>query len=187
MVEPIFTKAGVRIFSPFDYDCLVSNIDKPYLKTIFNVCFWSGMRYIEIQRLHDNFDWWMKERRSIHLPEEAQKKAKRKQLERYISPLPPQLETELSYFFDNKKPPCLKVWDDNLHRWANKADMDIKGISAKTTRASIESWMVTAGVPLNVICLRQGHDHITSMNHYQGLPFTEAEKIEIKRRLAGWS
>jgi len=65
--------------------------------------------------------------------------------------------------------------------------MDIKGISAKTTRASIESWMVTAGMPLNVICLRQGHDHITSMNHYQGLPFTEAEKIEIKRRLAGWS
>ena len=39
---------------------------------------------------------------------------------------------------------------------------------------------------MNFICLRQGHDSFTSMNHYQALPFTEAEKAEIKRRLAGW-
>jgi len=46
--------------------------------------------------------------------------------------------------------------------------------------------MVAAGIPLNIVCLRQGHDKLTSMNHYQGLPFTEAEKVEIQRRLAGW-
>jgi 5-methylcytosine-specific restriction endonuclease McrA len=27
---------------------------------------------------------------------------------------------------------------------------------------------------------------ILSMNHYQGLPFSDVEKDEIKRRLAGW-
>lgn len=185
-MESIFTKAGIRIFSPFDYDRYVAIIDKPYLKTIYNVCFWSGMRYVEVGRLYEHYEWWLKERKSIHLPAEAQKKVKRTQVERYISPIPPQLESELSYFFQNQKPPCLKVWDDNLHRWAEKAGMEIKGISSKTTRASIESWMVTANIPMNIICLRQGHDHITSMNHYQGLPFTEAEKTEIRRRLAGW-
>jgi len=34
--------------------------------------------------------------------------------------------------------------------------------------------------------LRQGHDLFTSMNHYQPIPFIEAEKSEIKRRLSDW-
>lgn len=185
-MESIYTKAGIRILSPYDYDQIVAQIDKPYLRTIFNVAMWSGMRYVEIQRLHNHEEWWMKERKSIHLPAEAQKKVKRSQVERYITPLPPQLETELPYFLDNKKPPCLKVWNENLARFAKKAEFPTKGISAKTTRASLESWMVTANIRQDVICLRQGHDNLTSMNHYQGLPFTEAEKQEIKRRLAGW-
>jgi len=35
--------------------------------------------------------------------------------------------------------------------------------------------MISAGVPLHLVCLRQGHDSLTSMQHYQGLPFTEDE------------
>jgi hypothetical protein len=182
-MEAIFTKAGVRILTPYDYDCFVANIDKPYLGTVFNVLFWSGMRYIEMKRFHSHPQWWMKERKAIHLPAEAQKKWKRTRIERYITPIPPQLEVELPYFFRNKAPPVRKVWNENMKRWAFKAGLDVTGISAKTTRASVESWMVAAGFPMNVICLRQGHDHITSMNHYQGLPFTEAEKIELKKRL----
>jgi hypothetical protein len=37
-----------------------------------------------------------------------------------------------------------------------------------------------------VVCLRQGHDSLTSMNHYQGLPFMDGERAEISKRLAGW-
>lgn len=144
------------------------------------------MRYIEIQRLYENPEWVMKERKAIHLPEEAQKKKKRKQKERYIYPIPPQLESILRYFFEGKKPPEKTTWNKNLQRWPIKADLNPYGLSAKTTRKSIESWMVAAGVPILEICLRQGHDSITSMRHYQGLAFTDSEKAEIKKRLAGW-
>lgn len=185
MAEPILVK-GVRVLGPHEIDLLRNSIPQNYLKTIFDVCFWTGMRYVEVQRLHDNPEWWKGVRKTIHLPQEAQKKAKRKQLERYIHPIPAQLENVLDYFFENRKPPSRSTWNENLLRWADKSGLDPIGLSSKTTRKSIESWMVTAKVPLNVICLRQGHDTLTSMNHYQGLPFTEAEKIEIDNRLKGW-
>lgn len=190
MVEPLFltTDKGrkIRILTPFDYDIFVANIDKDYLATLFNVCFWTGMRYVEVRRLYQHPEWVLKERKTIHLPREAQRKAKRTTPERII-PIPPQISGELSYFFKNKKPPSRKVWDDDLHRWAKKSDFDTLGITSKMTRASIESWMYAAGMLPNDICLRQGHDNLTSLRHYQVLAFTEAEKYEIKKRLAGWA
>jgi hypothetical protein len=187
--EPIFltTEKGfkIRILTPYDYDTYVVHIDKDYLRTVFNIAFWSGMRYVEVQRLHRHPEWWLRERRTIYLPREAQKKVKRVAPERYI-PVPPQIQNELPYFFKNRKPPSLKVWNDNLKRWARKAGFDTLGITAKMTRASIESWMYAAGMLPSVICQRQGHDKLTSLNHYMAIPFTEAEKAEIKKRLAGW-
>ncbi len=175
----------IRILTPYDYDLFVSKVDKDYLRTIFNIAFWTGMRYIEVQRLYNNSSWVLKERKTIYLPREAQKKVKRTTPERYI-PIPPQINGELAYFFKNQKPPHIKVWNDNLKRWAVNAEMDIKGISPKMTRASIESWMYQAEIETGKICQRQGHDRLTSLNHYMAIPFTEAEKIEIKKRLSGW-
>ncbi|MBI9010418.1 MAG: site-specific integrase [Tenericutes bacterium] len=182
-MEPIFVK-GVRVLGPFDYDRIVANIEKDYLQDIFEVCFWSGMRYVEVQRLYDHPEWIMKERRTVHLPAEAQRKAKRTQLERYIYPIPPQLESVLRYFFKGKNPPSQQSWNNNLKRWCEKSGISSRGVSSKSTRKSIESWMISAGIPLNEVCLRQGHDSLTSMRHYQGLPFTPVEKEEIKRRLS---
>ncbi len=185
MLEKIFTKAGVRILSPQDIDQLISHIDKPYHQTIFRVLLFSGMRYVELERLYANPEWYQIKRRHIHLPEEAQRKVKRVAPERYI-PVAPAIQGEINYFFRNKRPPHHKVWNENLKRWARKSGIGAEGISAKTTRATIESWMVSAGMPMNDICLRQGHDHLTSLNHYQALPFTVSEKIEIKNRLVGF-
>lgn len=185
MLEKIFTKAGVRILSPQDIDQYVSAIDKPYHQTQFRVLLYAGMRYIELQRLYEHPEWYLTQRRTIHLPAEAQLKVKRVAPERYI-PVAPQIIGELNYFFSNKKPPSHKVWNENLKRWAELSGIGTEGISAKTTRATIESWMVTAKIPMNDICLRQGHDHLTSLNHYQAIPFTESEKIEIKNRLVGF-
>lgn len=183
--EPILVQK-VRVLGPEEVDTLARNIPNDELRTIFEVCLWSGMRYVEVQRLHAHPNWWQEVRRSIHLPEEAQRKKKRTQRDRHIHPLPRLMDNELRRFFKGRKPPSIQVWDENLQRWATKAGMNPVGISAKATRKTIESWMITAGVPLNIVCLRQGHDSMTSMQHYQGLPFTDAEKIEIKKRLAGW-
>lgn len=184
-LEIIETKAEVRILAPQDSDQLEENIPQDYLKTLYRVALYTGMRYVELQRLYEHPEWYQKNRRNIHLPKEAQKKVKRIAPMRNIHPIPPAIEGELAYFFKNKRPPTHKVWNENLKRWAIKAGLGAKGISAKTTRATIESWMVSAGIPIDTICLRQGHDRLTSMNHYQALAFTDSEKIEIKNRLVG--
>lgn len=191
MTEPLVltTDKGdkIRILTPFEYDTFVANIDKDYLRTLFNLCFWTGMRYIEVQRLYEHQDWILQMRRAIHLPRDAQLKAKRVAPERNV-PIPAQLQGELAYFFKNQKPPVLKVWGENLKRWAKKAGIEPIGITPKMTRATLESWMYAAGISPNDICLRQGHDKLTSLNHYQTLSalFLESERTEIKKRLAGW-
>ena len=203
-LERFFVK-GIRILSPFDYDKLYEVIPKKHHQTILDVCLWTGMRYVEVQRLHEHPEWIMKNRNCIHLPEEAQRKALRRQMQRYIYPIPPQLTSILPYFFDNPSPPTIEGWNQNLKRWAVKAGIvevdqfhkygnsklktitGMKGISAKTTRKTIESWMFAIRVPENEICLRQGHDRATSLKHYQGLPFTPYEKLEIRTRLSSWN
>lgn len=182
--KPVLVK-GTRILGPYESDTLREGIPKSYLQTIYDVCLWTGMRYIEVQRFWEHQEWWQPGRRAIFLPEMAQRKAKRKQKERYIHPVPHQLENVIRYFHDNPKPPSQNAWNENLKRWAENSRLDPIGITSKSTRKTIESWMISAEMPLHVVCLRQGHDSLTSMRHYQGLPFTEIEKAEISRRLAG--
>lgn len=191
MPEAIFltTDDGhkIRILSPFDYDNMVGIINKDYLRTIFNIAMWTGMRWVEIGRLHSHPEWVLKGRKAIHLPKEAQLKVLRVAPERYIS-IAAQIEGELAYFFKNQKPPTLQTWDENLKRWADKAGLGIEGITHKMTRVSLEIWMYTAGLSESDICNRQGHDRYTSFNHYSALTslWTEPERNEILKRLAGW-
>ena len=43
-----------------------------------------------------------------------------------------------------------------------------------------------AGVVESTVCLRQGHDSLTSMRHYQGLAFSDDEVRDIKKQLTAW-
>lgn len=185
-MDSIYVKK-IQLFTPTTFDSMLDVIDKPLQRRRFLTMFWSGMRYAEFQRFHAHPEWYIKSRNAIHLPQHATKKAKRTQIERYVHPLPEMMREIIEPMFKDEKPPSLQTWNENLKRWAEHAGIDPTGISAKSTRKSIESWMIIAGVPLNVVYLRQGHDELTSLQHYQGLPFTPSEKDEIKRRLAGWS
>ncbi len=174
----------VRVLTPNEYDSILHVIDRPINRKRFLLMFWTGMRYAELQRFHNNPKWYLKSRNVIHIPQEGQKKKKRTQVERVIHPLPELMREIIDGFHKDPKPPTLQTWNDNLKRWSVKAGLSDNGISAKTTRKTIESWMVVAGVPLNQVYLRQGHNELTSLIHYQGLHFTPSEKEEIKRRLS---
>jgi integrase len=191
--EPLFlttdTGQKIRILTPHEHDAILRVIQMDHSRTLFNIAFFTGMRYIEIERLHEHPEWVFKDRKIIHLDREAQRKVRRSTPERNV-PIAPQIQGELPYFFRNKKPPSIQVWNRNLKRWAKNAGIseDGEGIVPKMCRASIETWMYLAGIPAEQICLRQGHDKLTSLNHYQAFTgaFTIAEKEEIKTRLAGW-
>ena len=155
-------------------------------KTLLEILLITGLRYIEVQRLWNNRLWYIEKENIIHLPEEGQKKAKRRQLERAIHPLPSMFSYLMREFFASRKPPTESVWNRDLRKWAEIAGINPYGISAKTTRKTIESWMIKAGVLESTVCLRQGHATLVSMQHYQGLAFSDADTRDIIKQLSEW-
>jgi integrase len=176
----------VRILTVKEYEDMKNAIPKDSHKTIFEIMMVTGMRYIEVQRLHDHQEWYNEKKNLIHLPTEAQKKVKRRQLERTIHPLPSMFNHVLKSFWSNERPPATTTWDRDVKRWAELADINPFGISAKVTRKTLESWTIAAGMIESTVCLRQGHDSLTSMRHYQGLAFSDDELRDIKKQLTAW-
>jgi len=92
----------------------------------------------------------------------------------------------LKDLWEHERPPRQSTFDQDLKRWAGYAGMNPYGISVKTSRKTLESWMIVAGINESTVCLRQGHDNLTSMHHYQGLAFSDDEIRDIKKILIEW-
>lgn len=176
----------VRILTPTEYRRLKDAIPKDHHKAIFDILMITGIRYIELMRLYDHREWYNPKNNIIHLPASAQRKVKRKQKERTIHPLPSMFAYLLKELWENKRPPSQSTFDKDIQRWAKRAGINPYGMSVKTSRKTIESWSVAAGIPESTVCLRQGHDSVTSMHHYQGLCFSDEELNDIKKILTEW-
>lgn len=176
----------IRIFTVKEYEVFKDVIPMKRHKRVLDILLVTGMRYIEMLRLYENKEWYNEKKNLIHLPEEAQRKHKRKQVERTIHPLPSMFGEVLNAFWMDKKPPLESTWNKNLQRWSVDAGISPYGVSAKTTRKTIESWMIAGGITESTCCIRQGHDALTSMKHYQGLAFSDDEVRDIKRQLTSW-
>jgi len=181
-----YLNGEIRILVPTEYQHIKNVIPQKRHRTLFDVLMITGMRYIEVQRLWDHKEWYLKKKNIIHLPDEAQKKHKRTQQERTIHPLPSMFELLLDDFFEARKPPAESNWNRDLRKWTEDADINPYGLSAKTTRKTLESWCIAAGMLESTVCLRQGHDNLTSMKHYQGLAFSTDELRDIKIQLTAW-
>lgn len=176
----------VRVLTPDEYGKLRYTIHKQHHKALFDILMITGMRYEELLRLYDHKEWYNAKKNLIHLPEEAQKKEKRKQLERTIHPLPSMFSLLLDVLWSGKRPPSQTTFNKDLQRWAITAGINPYGLSVKTSRKTLESWSIAAGIPESTVCLRQGHNSTTSMLHYQGLAFSEEELTDIKNTLSEW-
>jgi len=176
----------IRILTPKEYESIRVVIPMEAHKTIFDILMITGMRYAEMLRVYEHKEWYNEKRNLIHLPEEAQRKHKRRQLERTIHPLPGIFSYMIKAFWQARKPPLEATWNQNLQGWAKLAGINPYGLSVKTTRKTIESWSIAAGLIESTVCLRQGHDSLTSMRHYQGLAFSDDELRDIKKQLTAW-
>ena len=182
----LYLNGEIRILTPSEYHRLRGAIPKDIHKTVLDVLLITGMRYIEMIRLYENPVWYNERRNIVHLPEEAQLKHKRRQLKRTIHPLPSMFHYTMKEFFSGRQPPVESNWNRGLRKWAEAAGINPYGVSAKTTRKTIESWQIAAGVLESTVCLRAGHDSLTSMRHYQGLCFSDEELRDIKKQLSDW-
>ena len=183
----MYSFGEIRILTPNEYHRLRTAIQKERHKILLDILMITGMRYIEVQRLWDNPKWYNEARNIIHLPPEAQRKHKRTQQERTIQPLPSMFSFLLKQFWKERRPPAESNWNHVLQKYAANIGIHPYGISAKTTRKTIESWLVAAGVNESRICLRQGHNSLVSMRHYQNLSFSDEELKDIKKQLNAWN
>lgn len=176
------TKNGTRILRPDELKKLVNAIDKVEMRDKFEALLYTGARYTEIQRIYKNPEWFIDD--SIHL-QSTKKKAIQK--ERYIR-LNPAGKRAVTYMLRSRKHyPTRAGWNENLKRWARKAGIDEANISAKTTRKTWESYLVTSyPKQLEYIFLSQGHSQLTSLKFYLMIPFTDEEKKQITFYTDNW-
>jgi hypothetical protein len=181
----IIYKSNTRILRPYECKLLVDNIPKLDYVNKFEALLYSGMRYIEVQRLYRHPEWFNGE--IIHLTKKAIKKKKATVSERYVH-LNPVGRRAVSHFLKSKTPlPDYSTWRENLKRWMINAKLYPDYMSPKTTRKTYESWLVTYyPEKFNQIFLSQGHNQLTALRHYLNLPFTEKDKLEMKTFVDGW-
>ncbi len=184
MENGLFTADGTKVLTVEEFDKFLQKVPEKK-RVIFEMNTITGMRYVELQRLYDNPEWYHKGRNQIILPAEAQKKVKQKLTKRTVDRLPSTFHYMFKDFIEGIRPPERISWYRSLARWSKKAMIEPK-VGTKTPRKTIESWMLKAGVPEIEIYSRQGHDPKTSLKHYQALSFTDYEMRDIKKRLTEW-
>jgi hypothetical protein len=180
----LVTADGTKVLTVEEYDKFLQVVPEAK-RVIFEINTITGLRYVELQRLHDHPEWYYKARNQIILPREAQLKVKQKALKRTIDKLPSTFAYLFKLFLAGKRPPERTSWNLDLARYSAKAGVSPK-VNLKTARKTIESWMLKSGIPEIEIYSRAGHDPITSLRHYQSLSFTDYELRDIKKRLSEW-
>jgi len=177
---------GVRILRPSEFKLLSSNL-KPHHRIFLNTLLYSGMRFIEVQRFQKHPEWFDEHDGFIHLPKIAIQKQKRKQMERSVrlNSLGKQI---IPFFLElDKKLPCHQTWGENLKRWARQVDLDPIHLCAKTTRKTMESWLVSTYKDRSMeIALSQGHTTVTSLQYYLNLAFSQEDILQMKEYVGGW-
>jgi integrase len=190
MDRPAIIKKGVRILRPQEYEDLLEAIPNEGARINLRILLYTGVRYVEAERLLLNPQWFDSEAGKILMPPEAQRK------ERELDEIKDnrviyttQACRDLLPTFFKGSLPVRGGWDQNLKRWAKKAKLDPLGICAKTTRKTWESWLLSfygEGIMISV-CTSQGHSKATSMEHYTSDPFSESDRERISGYVGGWN
>jgi len=182
-MKPILRK-GTRILRPDEYNILRKKIKK-HQKHRLDGLLLTGMRYIEAKRFQNNPDW-LHHNGFIEMPPGASLKEEMQYKERTIR-LSNLGEELVPLFLETKPLPSRQAWRENLRRWADYADLDPAGLSAKTTRKTWESWLVHCFPDhLTHIFQSQGHTEKTAVEHYISLPFGSEDRKKMKKWVQGW-
>ena len=177
-------KRPTRILRPVEFDLLLEGAKKLENQIKLKTALITGMRYVELKRLHSNPDWYDRQMNKIELPNET--KQKRTSKRRYIR-LPDIAREILPHFFNLKPMPAIQTWEENLKRWAIRAGLSPDYLSARTTRKTWESWLYFYYKDRVVeIVLSQGHNSTTSIEHYANIPFTDEDRRGMEYWVRGW-
>ena len=172
----------VRVFRPWEVRALVRAIPKNDYKDKFEALLHSGCRYSELQWLYNNPKRFKRESMQI-----KNTKALCKEAFRWVR-LNMQGQRAIENFLRCKTNlPTYQTWGENLKRWCKLGNLDPTGACAKSTRKTIESWLVISFPNrVNEIFISQGHEETTALRHYLTFPFTDQDRQDMKYYVEGW-
>jgi integrase len=153
------------------------------------------MRYKELQRFADNvnkknkndkeFEWFDPKRNTITLPSFATKTDTQRTI--ILTPTFSKLLQQYIKIKGEITIPTVQTMDDNLKRWAKKANIKNPNIIAvKTFRKTWESWLANSHKDALKILASQGHTDAVALKHYVMIGFTPDEISEMERMTEGW-
>lgn len=200
-------KNGVRVLTPGEYRAIEAQIQKPSLRVLVRAMLFTGMRYQELIRLKKDPSLFDPDLRMTVRVKSGKSRAC--QRERYVRLTPEGVEAVRSFLEDEREnypsPAGIAL---NLMSWSKAAELEevpdlsgeitiganagmerknVWGMSVKSFRKTWESWLtVTYPDQIDVITQSMGHEAVTAMKHYWGLPFTSDEKMEIRDMVKGW-
>jgi len=182
---------GSRVLSPAEASAIRAVISKPSNRIVFDLMLYTGIRFSELRQITgESFD---PDRRVIVI---RSGKPMARQVTRNVRLCDRGLAT-VATFIDAPKLQKIGTWRSNLIGWARAARLtplpgstaagNPTGITVRTTRKTLESWLLTAYPDRPVqIALSQGHTESTALRHYWNLSFTEGEREAIRGEVVGW-
>jgi integrase len=177
------SKQQIAIFKPLEMKMFLKAIPKYEHQIMVKALLYSGMRYVEAQRLQENPNWFDGQFIKMNAG-----KPKAQMIQRYIH-LNPQGREVISSFVNLKcKLPTTVTFRENIRRWGKKANIDTEGLCPKSFRKTYESWLVWYYPEKQLVIMQsQGHDSVTSIQHYLNLAFTDEDRIYMKEFVDGWT
>lgn len=170
------------VFRPSEVRKLQYGIPKTINKQRFDVLFYTGCRYTELQECHRKYN--RIEGNSLKV---INTKALVKNKYRYVV-LNNQGRRAVEDYFKHDKPlPTYSSWFFGLKRWCRKIGIDDNGVGLKSTRKTWESYLVTKyPEQIEKIFLSQGHTELVALKHYLTIPFSKEDKDEMTYYVEGW-
>lgn len=179
-------KMQTRILRPAEYELLRKGAKHLESKINLDGCLALAARYLECVEIQNHPELFDSSTGFVHIIE---KKAKRTDTDRWIRLSNWGVGT-MEHFLANKQklPKTPQGFRQNLRRWAVRAGLDPNGLSPRSLRKSMESWLVACYPHLFAqIVLSQGHTELTATKHYLGLPFIPADKVAMQKYVDGWA
>ena len=183
---------------PDEVTAIQNVITKPSSRALFDLMLYTGLRLSEVKQIVQNpaiFD----EKRKIITITSSKKEATQKTRNVHLCDNGLLAVRAFLNQKEKKIPSSPSAWQMNLIRWCKSARIEplagkdpldggnIFGITVRTTRKTLESWLLTAYPDRSVyVALSQGHTVLVQLQHYLNLSWTEEERAEIKEQVKGW-
>lgn len=189
---------GQRVLTPEEVTAIQNAITKPSSRFLFDLMLYTGLRLSEVKQIVNNPAMFDSKRKIITI-RSSKKEATQKTRNVHLCD---NGMTAVKAFLNQKEmkiPSSPSAWQMNLIRWCRSARIEplagkdpldtgnIFGITVRTTRKTLESWLLTANPDRSVyVALSQGHTVLVQLQHYLNLSWTEEERTEIKELVSGW-